>query len=444
MPGGTGGGGTCSNCVVTTTAYNNPSWITGLAGSKITGNIPGAAGSLNTTFPSNYILYGAGNGLPTTNQYWKFTPTPGSPVAGNTFERVSLTNADTFADPYISANSQSEVNNSNGITALSFTPTSSFTYLNNLYNYLWIKPSTSWNTGGLKVSVSAEHGHIYVPVDSTNNLFYLTGVTGQVENYGTGNINNMYGLQYTGYHGGSGAVTILDGIYAYSTSYGYGTASFVAGLEVYSGNDGYGAVAVSQHTGVDQITNAYGDITNSYSIRTRLFGSGTITNAWDISAETGFNSRILGKVSIGPGNSTAPTDTLDIQDNTAVTGATRLGIYLGAADTAATTTLTNAGTSSAVHYKGGGAAPSIASGFGSSPSIAGTDTSGRITVGTGGVASTGTITFAVAFGTAPACYANNETSQIPAFATATTTTLVIASSSAFAAADKLTYVCVGY
>ena len=89
-------------------------------------------------------------------------------------------------------------------------------------------------------------------------------------------------------------------------------------------------------------------------------------------------------------------------------------------------------------------APTIASGFGTTPSIAGGDDGGRITVGTGGVATTGVITFGVAYTTAPACVANNETTIQLIQATATTTTLTLTASAAFTAADKLTWVCRGW
>lgn len=88
-------------------------------------------------------------------------------------------------------------------------------------------------------------------------------------------------------------------------------------------------------------------------------------------------------------------------------------------------------------------APVIASGFGSSPTLAGSDGAGRITVGTGG-ASTGAVTFGTAFpaGFNPACIANDETTGNLVRASATTTTLTI--SGTMSAADTVTWVCVGY
>lgn len=92
----------------------------------------------------------------------------------------------------------------------------------------------------------------------------------------------------------------------------------------------------------------------------------------------------------------------------------------------------------------GGTAPSITSGFGTTPAIAGKDMAGRITVGTGGVDTSGVITFGNAWTTAPSCTANDETTTLLVKATASTTTLTLTSASAWGAADKLTWVCIGY
>jgi len=105
-------------------------------------------------------------------------------------------------------------------------------------------------------------------------------------------------------------------------------------------------------------------------------------------------------------------------------------------------TVTDNGSTNLVRFQTG--ASTIASGFGTSPSIAGSDTGGRVTVGTGGLANSGVINFATTWSNAPACVANNETTQLVAFATATTTQLTIASTTAFGAGDKLTWHCTGY
>lgn len=90
-------------------------------------------------------------------------------------------------------------------------------------------------------------------------------------------------------------------------------------------------------------------------------------------------------------------------------------------------------------------APSISSGFGSSPSIAAASGpgGGRITVGSGGSATTGVIAWAIQPAVAPACTGNDETSSILTRVAATTTGLTFTGSSAWSAADTLTYTCTG-
>jgi hypothetical protein len=96
------------------------------------------------------------------------------------------------------------------------------------------------------------------------------------------------------------------------------------------------------------------------------------------------------------------------------------------------------------HVFGSGAAPTIASGFGATPSISGADIAGRVTVGGGETETTGVITFGTEFPTAPACVANNETSIQTVQARATTTTLTLTGFTPFGEGDKLTWICVGY
>ncbi len=98
------------------------------------------------------------------------------------------------------------------------------------------------------------------------------------------------------------------------------------------------------------------------------------------------------------------------------------------------------------HIIASGTAPAITSGFGTTPAIAGGDGGGRITVGSGGVAATGLITFGTAFTNAPACVANDENTGaiLQVAASATTTTLTLATPVAFGAGDTLTWNCIGY
>lgn len=88
--------------------------------------------------------------------------------------------------------------------------------------------------------------------------------------------------------------------------------------------------------------------------------------------------------------------------------------------------------------------PPAVSSCGTGPSVAGNDVAGRITVGTGGIATSCTLTFLQAWAIAPVCSVGNETTTLFAKASPTTTTLVISSATPFAASDKISYHCVGF
>jgi hypothetical protein len=92
------------------------------------------------------------------------------------------------------------------------------------------------------------------------------------------------------------------------------------------------------------------------------------------------------------------------------------------------------------------ALPTIASGFGTSPSITAGSTplAGQVNVGTGGVATSGVINFnGTAFGAAPFVVAMNQTTGAIVRAVATTTQLTITGNAAFAASDLINWICIG-
>ncbi len=91
-----------------------------------------------------------------------------------------------------------------------------------------------------------------------------------------------------------------------------------------------------------------------------------------------------------------------------------------------------------------GTAPTITANCGTTPSVAGTDIAGRITVGTGGVDTACTLTFANAWAVAPSCHVQDETTITGFTAVASTTTLIITAGGAITASDKITYTCWGY
>lgn len=88
-----------------------------------------------------------------------------------------------------------------------------------------------------------------------------------------------------------------------------------------------------------------------------------------------------------------------------------------------------------------GGVPTISSGFGTTPSIAGTSNAFKVTVGSGGD-TTGVVLFNVTYTTAPSCVANNQTTAQLVRATPTTTQVTLAGT--LAASDVLSVLCLGY
>ena len=94
------------------------------------------------------------------------------------------------------------------------------------------------------------------------------------------------------------------------------------------------------------------------------------------------------------------------------------------------------------HTAFSGTAPS-ASSCGTTPSVVGFDNAGRITVGTGGVATSCTLTFGYPWQNTPACVANHEGAVLVVRAVATTTTLTIDAATPLTASGILSYICFG-
>ena len=81
---------------------------------------------------------------------------------------------------------------------------------------------------------------------------------------------------------------------------------------------------------------------------------------------------------------------------------------------------------------------------GTSPSVAGTDNTMLVSVGTGGAATSCAVNFGTAWGTAPVCIAQNDTDKV-AYSIATTTSAVtISAAAAFTASSKFHIHCIGY
>lgn len=86
-------------------------------------------------------------------------------------------------------------------------------------------------------------------------------------------------------------------------------------------------------------------------------------------------------------------------------------------------------------------APAVTS-CGTSPTITGTDTAGKVTIGSS-ASSTCTLTFEEAYANAPSCVLTNGTVDVPVWATTSTTVLTITDGAGDFSSDVIMYICVG-
>lgn len=114
---------------------------------------------------------------------------------------------------------------------------------------------------------------------------------------------------------------------------------------------------------------------------------------------------------------------------------------VGIGDTSPGSKLEVGGDVTARHVLGNGSAPSVST-CGTTPSIVGTDMAGKVTIGTGVVTSC-TLTFATAWGNAPSCFANDESTSL-LVSTATTTTVLTITSATTMATNVIAYGCLGF
>lgn len=101
-----------------------------------------------------------------------------------------------------------------------------------------------------------------------------------------------------------------------------------------------------------------------------------------------------------------------------------------------------AGVTSARFVATGGTSPSMGA-CGTSPSVAGNDSAMRVTVGTGGAATSCAVTFSTSWSTAPVCVAQNDTDRVAYSMVTTTSTLTITATAAFTASSKFHILCTG-
>ena len=91
-----------------------------------------------------------------------------------------------------------------------------------------------------------------------------------------------------------------------------------------------------------------------------------------------------------------------------------------------------------------GTAPTITAGGGTNPTIVGRDEACIVTIGTGGVATTVTVTYNTAFTNAPAVVANSDTDIVGFSVAGTTATVTVTAAAPFTAGSKISIISRGY
>ena len=97
------------------------------------------------------------------------------------------------------------------------------------------------------------------------------------------------------------------------------------------------------------------------------------------------------------------------------------------------------------HWVAPGTSPTITSGFGTGASVTGSDVAGRVTVGAS-PGTLGALTFGAAYGTAPVCVAQDESTPgaNPMIASASPSGVSLTAAATMVVGDKVTYLCLAY
>lgn len=291
-------------------------------GSSPSGGGIGGASSLTT---AGAVPFVASSGVLTQDPYFTYTQVPGSPVAGNTFFREQLGGSVALNSAF-TTNMQAEHAIRRQITTLTIDDTDEFGYVAGYFADLEIKPSVDW---GATLFYDAYGALVNVesPASLANSINGLHGGYFQVTSGGSDVVYTVSGLDITANQSGSGVVSNLYGINTQSVTNGGKTSTTHTGIKNLASNSG----TVTDIIGFDNHISNGGTATNLYGIRNSLdFMAGSPSSTWGISDETGWPSRLLGKVAIGESNSAAPGNTLVVYDATASTGSTKASVRAGA------------------------------------------------------------------------------------------------------------------
>ena len=148
---------------------------------------------------------------------------------------------------------------------------------------------------------------------------------------------------------------------------------------------------------------------------------------------------ILQGGNVGVGTPT-PSSLLDITGGSITVKGANAGIRVSSGTISLANMLTLRGADG--HFDIGGSTPAI-SDCGTSPTVAGTDMIGKITVGTGGTASICNVRFATPWTLPPSCWCNDETQILFTRSSTTLNFLTCSVATAFAASDVVSYGCIG-
>lgn len=303
-------------------------------------NVDAVLGASSLTL-AQAVPFVTSSGVLTDDPYFTYTPIPGSPVAGTTLYRNSISRsaAPSSTYSYWDDDTQAELSVRGKITALSISDSDNYGQVVGVLVDTEIAPSIDWH---LTPEVNSYGVVSNIFSSSASSMGSLSGGYFSAQNFSSGaNLGNVTGLEVRGGSTGSGAITNVRGVVGSAdTDSAAGSVYNLHGVASYlTGNNSIeNSIMFNGNTYTVQ-----GTTVNAYGMRLTQTTSGTITNTWGISDETGWPSRLLGKVAIGPSNSAAPTDTLYVKDATASTGATSVSIGIGAGQSSTSTVLTLAG-----------------------------------------------------------------------------------------------------
>ena len=359
-------------------------------------------------------------------------------------------------------------------------------FWNDTLNALQVGPQplsfigTALNWNSIEGDSSASYG-VVNSYESTNTISIVGLYNWGKSKHTSGFRGSLYGMISEAVHSGAGTVSAIVGAYiAGSKNSGAGAATITYGLITYAQSNAGDLQSIYVSGG-----GAGAGAVNNYGIYIDAMSGAT--NNWAILTAGTTRSSFGGSVGIG---TTTPTNILSFGGNaarivwmerhtTSNTAGNNLTVQAGGATSAATdkgggelklTGGTATGTGGSVvsiytsligttgtsdnavaerfridtdgHMEMSGSAPTV-SACGTDPAIVGVDNVGRVTVGTGGVAASCTVTFNKTWTNKPACIVDHEGAILLIRAVATTTTLTIDSSTPLTASMDINYICLG-